>query len=154
MVRPIRSGPRRNLIQVWAAACPRCEVRIGEACRDLRSPSGRLYGRRTHRERAKAVKEMKLPRVDRNHRAEAQTLTWRSWTGGVWTPATSTTSGSIVTPYNNRTWDQWVTGTTTATTITYDVNYTWQRWEARDNQYRMATEAEVAEIRRLAAAAC
>jgi hypothetical protein len=121
---------------VWAVACPRCEAPVGRGCRDMRSRTGRLYGRRTHRERARRIREVGVTKVERR--------IWYSWAG---TTGTATTGSWTIDPI----WNTWNGTTTTGgNTITYAQDATWHRWEAADQQYRQATIAEIEELRRQA----
>ena len=134
---------RRNLINVWAESCPRCEARVGEGCKDLRSSTGLLFGRRTHRERAAKVKEVKTPRIT----VQYNPVNWGTLTASIsnftvnmtaLTNATTTTGGVMTRWYDAQqaqTWYRWAgtNGTTTRYTITDEARVIWEGW---NDQYR------------------
>jgi hypothetical protein len=135
---------RGVLANVWSAPCPKCHAWVGSPCRDMRSQTGLLFGRRTHQERKAKVKES-IVASKKNPTGGGWTVVpatriWQSWMGGeyvVTTNATTTTGGV------DYVWDTWNT-TTSSTTLAYNYQYTWQRWEA--------ARADVEELQRIAQA--
>jgi len=76
----------RRIANVWAAACPKCHVEPDVPCRNLATARwwgmrSELYGRRTHRERARRARELGLDRREtageearRRHRVRRERL--------------------------------------------------------------------------------
>ncbi len=83
-----------RIANVWAVECPKCDVQLDEPCLDLsaRKLGRRLFGRRTHRERARKLRELgrdgretKLDEAMRRFRAKYRTgaITAPEWTRNV-----------------------------------------------------------------------
>jgi hypothetical protein len=109
----------------------------------MRSQSGLLFGRRTHKERAHKVKEgivaSKKNPTGGGWTVVPATRIWQSWMGGEYVVTTNATSTTMGVDY---VWDTWnTTATTGGTTLNYDYQYTWMRWEA--------ARADVEEIQRI-----
>jgi len=148
----------RSRIYVWAAPCPTCRAGKDKPCQDQRTGLRRsLYGRRTHKARAEAVRAMGNPRViPTRHtlaRPSAATITWQqtanainvataqyvtamnTFTTAVTNTAniiTTTTAGWTVT--RDEMWNSWINlqQTTTGATVRYEYTdeqvYAWNRW--------------------------
>jgi len=130
----------RRLANVWAAPCEKCKAQTDAPCRDLRGNNRLLFGRRTHRERAKAVRALKvmetittdLPTFTRamkeyNHAitlaANNATTAFRQvgtaiqYTGTITANTAYTTTGNF-TVTRDEIWQGWTVGNTTTGTYT------------------------------------
>jgi hypothetical protein len=136
----------KQYLDVWAAPCPKCHVWVGQRCRDQRSQSGLLYGRRTHVERQKKVKERVRAMVNAGTSMGTWTTTqaastWKSWNGRTYT---SITAGTTLPDYVWNTWQ----GAGTTSTGDYAADGIWRRWDAHTQAYREVAEQDLAEIER------
>ena len=133
--------PRRPRANVWELPCRKCEVPVGEPCRDLRGNNRLLYGRRTHRERAQDIKAMREARKNvAIYQPLEVTPVWDNWIN-------TGTATTITYPVRqNDVWHQW-TGTTTGTftTTAYTTQtITWQNWNEWHRPVMRSAEEEQA----------
>jgi hypothetical protein len=148
----------RRIANVWAAPCSRCGAQTDAPCTDLGAPHRHLFGRRTHKERAKAVKA--LPTTSFTSGVLTSTLTLNSTnTTGIVINGTNlsvgpyTTSGTLAattitanTIQYEAVWQGWVQAGHTIDQQLYYNQPVWDAWIADDEQ-RAAYEAEQTRLR-------
>ena len=132
----------KPLANVWAAPCSKCGVGVNEYCRDLRGNNRMLFGRRTHKERAKAVRAMTSKPIGVNINTGTFVYNpevWTRWNAAMSNTVTAISAATIqinsITA--DRVWTGWINTTTGTQTITGDV--AWNHWNSLTPQvYRQA----------------
>jgi|SRR5262245_28520927 len=148
----------KSRIYVWAAPCPTCRAGKDKPCQDQRTGLRRsLYGRRTHKARAEAVRAMGNPRVIPTRyklaRPTAATIQWQQTANAINvattqyvtamntfttalanTTITTTATTGAWTVTRDEMWNSWINlqNTTTGGVVRYEYTdeqvQTWNRW--------------------------